>query len=75
MSEKELYDIYDEVNHLLVNNEMEFDLPTVHFNLDNIARILYYADDAKSLLLLKASLENLIELYERSKKYATCEFI
>jgi hypothetical protein len=46
---------------------MEFDLPTVHFYLD-IAKTLYYADDAKSLLLLKAALENLIEINERSKK-------
>lgn len=68
MSVKELYDIYDEVNRLLINNEMEFDLSTVHFNLD-IAKTLYYADDAKSLLLLKASLENLIEINERSKKF------
>lgn len=67
MSEKELYDIYDEVNRLLINNEMGFDLPTVEFNLD-IAKTLYYADDAKSLLLLKAALENLIKINERSKK-------
>jgi hypothetical protein len=64
---KELYDIFDEVNSLLFNNEMEFDLPTVQFHLD-IAKTLYYADDAKSLLLLKAALENLIEINERSKK-------
>lgn len=52
---KELFNVYDQVNHLML--EVGFDLPTIEFHR-KLSTILYYADDIKSLMLLKAALEN-----------------